>query len=495
MGNYYLKYLPNNKWGITLNLKHNENRNNGTFPLAASVDDARINPFRLNQDATTKMVDNLFNSSLSINYFGRLLNFTSQSSYQSNYRYYTKPIDGDFSPIDAITVVNNYGNKWNKVQVASQEFRLTSVTDASSPISWILGTYGFYQYNPVKQGIHFGKDAELVGAPFPNFTSINTNTLRSSGIAAFGQFTYTLTSKLGLTAGLRYDFERKNQNVLGEFAMDGEVPQVVRPDTSGSANFKAFSPKVALSYRASEVNNLYASYSRGYRAGGITQLSSDPGQPPLYSYKPEFSNSFEIGSKNSLFQNKMSLNIAFFYTQVTDAQVPTLLLPDAITVTRNAGKLKSKGAELELIARPLLGTKLQYSLGYVDARYTDLMVASNGEAVSLKGNRQIFSPKVTSSLALQEQFQLTRKSDKHIFARGEWRFLGDQYFDLANKIKQSGYHLFNIRAGVSLPAIDLTIFADNLSDERYIDYAYEFGAVHLANPRVFGASVSYKFRK
>ena len=63
IGNYYLRYIPNAQWAFTLNVKHNENRNNGTFPLAGSTEEAFENPFTVNQNAVTEMVDNTFNSS------------------------------------------------------------------------------------------------------------------------------------------------------------------------------------------------------------------------------------------------------------------------------------------------------------------------------------------------------------------------------------------------------------------------------------------------
>ena len=79
--------------------------------------------FKVNQNAVAKLVDNTFNASLSANYSGPGFNFTSQTSYQSNYRYYATPIDGDFSPADAITIINNYGSQWNNIKVATEELR------------------------------------------------------------------------------------------------------------------------------------------------------------------------------------------------------------------------------------------------------------------------------------------------------------------------------------------------------------------------------------
>ncbi|MES1222833.1 MAG: TonB-dependent receptor, partial [Bacteroidota bacterium] len=349
-GNYYLKYLVSPRWMLTLNAKNNVNRNNGPFSLVNGVDEAFSNPYHLNQNATTTMVDNTFNASLSVNYTGPVLNFTSQTAWQTNYRYYKQPIDGDFSPIDGVTIINNYGNKWNNVKALTQEFRFTSPATLSSPWKWTTGIYMFYQNVPNKQATRFGDDAALLGSPDSDFSVITTSKGKNSGAAFYGQASYDINEKLELTAGLRYDYEHKEQDVLGQYQHDPDPNPAfdTRPDTSASANFSSFSPKLSASYKAAKNSIVYVTYSRGYRTGGFTQLSSDPSQPPLYKFKPEYSNNYEAGIKNTFLKNRFRVNLTFFYSTINDAQVPTLVLPDAITVTKNAGKLESKGVELEL---------------------------------------------------------------------------------------------------------------------------------------------------
>jgi iron complex outermembrane receptor protein len=239
---------------------------------------------------------------------------------------------------------------------------------------------------------------------------------------------------------------------------------------------------------------LYASYSRGFRAGGITELGQDPEHaPPLYSFKPEYSNNYEVGSKNNFFDNKLRVNVTAFYTLVTDAQVPTLVLPQAITITKNAGRLNSKGAELELNATPFKGFYVDYNFGYTHARYTDLNVANNGEVLNLKGNHQIYTPDITSMLAAQYAYDLGGPQKVKLVARGEWRYLGSQYFDLANQIEQKGYSKFNARIGVDTKNFSLFLWESNIANKKYIDYAYDFGASHLGNPRTYGVSLSTNF--
>lgn len=489
-GNYYLKYLPSSAWDITLNVKHIANRNDGSFPLAGSVDEAFSNPYHLNQNAIATLVDNVFNSSLSANYSGRKFNFTTQTSYQSNYRYYAQPIDGDFSPADAVTIINDYGKKWNNVKVLTEELKFTSPASASK-FKWTTGAYFFYQNTPNKQATHFGKDAALVGSPDINYAIINTTKAKSFGAAAYAQGNYAITGKLSLIAGLRYDYQHSKQNVLGEYQPDGSPEPIfeTQPDTSGKVSYSALSPMATIAYQASANSNIYFTYSRGYRTGGLTQLGSDPSQPPLYAYKPEYSNNFELGFKNTFLNNRLRANIALFYTNVTDAQVPTLILPDAITVTKNAGKLESKGVEAELAATPLKGLQIIYNFGYTDAKYTTLNLSKYGEEVDLSGNKQIFTPDVTSLLAAQYNVAIVPAKKIGLMLRGEWNYLGKTYFDLSNTIEQDAYSLFNLKAGVTSKHLELYFWMRNIGDKKYISYAYDFGAVHLGDPKTYGITL------
>lgn len=495
MGNYYIKFTPCSKWSLTLNVKHVQNRNDGAFPLVNGVDDAFSNPFVLNQDAVARMIDNSFNSSLSVNFAGKKFNFSSQTAYQDNYRYYDKPLDGDFSPIDGVTIINNFGDKWNKVKVLTQEIKFSNPAASASKLKWTAGTYLFHQDNPTKQAVRFGNDALLVGAPDINFSTINSTKGKSRGIAFFGQASFAITPKLNIIAGLRYDNEKKEYQMLGQYQKDPDPnPQFdTRPDTSAAARFQAFSPKLGFSYAIHSNNQAFITYSRGYRTGGLTALSSDPSQPPLFPYDPEYSNNFEAGIKNTFMDKRLQVNLTLFYTNVTGAQVPTLVLPDAVTITKNAGKLHSKGIELELSATPVKGLQVDYNFGYTDASYKSLKLSQNGTEADLNGKRQLFTPEETSMLALQYGYAVGKKQQVRFTARAEWFYIGEQYFNLTNTIRQSGYNLFHVRGGVTASKVSLFFWARNLSDRKYIAYAYDFGAVHLGTPKIYGATLTYNF--
>ncbi|HZB13945.1 MAG TPA: TonB-dependent receptor [Chryseolinea sp.] len=492
-GNYYLKYLATPRLSVTLNVKNHSNRNDGAFALSPDPETAFDEPFKVEQNALTTLIDNVFNTSLNIQHAGSIVNFTSLTTYQSNHRYYENPIDGDFSPADIITINNNYGKDWNNVKVWTQEFKFTS-SPSSSPWQWTAGSYLFHQNSPNKQATNFGENGDLFGAQ-PNTSILNTTEATSRGIAFYGQAIYSVNKYFDITVGARYDYEHKKQRVLGEYLMNPDPTPIfeTQPDTSATASYNAFSPKLGLTYNITEDHHLYGVYSRGYRTGGFTQLSSDPSQPPLYQYKPEFSNNFEIGIKNNILHNRVRLNISAFYIKVIDAQVPTLVLPQALTVTQNAGELTSKGFEMELSATPSKGIQIDYSLGYTDAKYDELTVPNQGNEVDLTGNRQVFTPEVTSMLAVQFSPQISEWQSLKFVVRGEAVCIGDQYFDLANTIKQSSYGLFNGRAGFSGTNFELMFWIRNISDERYISYAYDFGGTHLGDPRNLGVTLRAMF--
>ena len=79
------------------------------------------------------------------------------------------------------------------------------------------------------------------------------------------------------------------------------------------------------------------------------------------------------------------------------------------------------------------------------------------------------------------------------FIRTEWKYIGTTYFDLANNIKQSPYNLINASAGIQMNDISFKFWTRNLTNQRYISYAYDFGAVHLGDPATSGLTISVRF--
>jgi len=493
--NIYLKYLLNTKWSFTMNLKNLWNHNKGAFPLNPTVESAFAKPYHLDQNAIGEMVDNTLNTSLQIRHTGSKMDFSSLTAYQSNYRYYKSPVDGDFSPLDIISIVNDYGKNWNKVSAWTEELRLSSATAAVSPLKWAVGSYLFLQKAPNKQGVHFGADAALAGSPDSNYTIINTAQIKNQGAAFYGQLEYALSNHFSAVAGLRYDYQQSNAEVSGLYLPDGSINGFpTQPDTSGKTTYHALSPMFSFSFHPDDHAHIYVSYNRGFRTGGLTQLSSDPSQPPLYPYQPEYSNNYELGLKSNYFTNRLHANFAIFYNTVQSVQIPTLILPDAITVIKNAGGLDSKGFEAELQGLVLPGLELTYHFGYTHATYTSGKLSSNGNAVDLDGKRQVFTPDMTSMGVMQYSFKLPKPIGVNAFIRGEWYYFGKQFFDLSNLQEQSSYQLLNASVGITYSFFSISAWLRNITGTQYVAYAYDFGAARLGDPYTYGVNMKFKFR-
>ncbi len=492
--NISLKYLLNPKWSFALNMKNLWNRNYGAFALSPTTEMALSNPYHLDQNAIGQMVDNSLNTSLQIRYTGEKMDFTSLTAYQSNYRYYKNPVDGDFSPLDIISIVNDYGKPWNKVDAWTEELRLSSPAASVSPLKWAIGSYLFIQTAPNKQGVHFGADASLAGSPDSNYTIVNTTKMENKGLAFYGQVEYALSKKFGVAGGLRYDYQHSRSTVSGMYVPDSSAGFIIQAEETGYTSYHALTPMLSLSYRAGENAHIYASYRQGYRTGGLTQLSSDPSQPPLYPYKPEFSNNYELGWKGNYFASRFHANLAVFYNTVKDVQVPTLILPDAITIIKNAGGLTSKGFEAELEGLIVKGLQMTYHFGYTDAKYTSGKLSSNGDEVDLDGKRQLFTPDMTSMLVLEYSGALPKLIGVNGFIRGEWYYFGKQYFDLSNSQLQTSYQMLNTSVGISYSFFSISVWMRNMTNAKYIAYAYDFGASRLGDPYNYGVTMKFRIR-
>ncbi len=488
--NLDLRYATGGAWSARLNLKGHRTDNRGAFPLAGSADAAFKNPYVLDQNATATMRDRGLNASLAIARSGQRVRLDMQTAWQSNHRIYDGPLDGDFSRADIVSIYNDYGDRFNRVGVWSQELRLSSAASSGGRLQWVTGLFGFTQDNPVRQATVFGKDAGLFGIPDKNFSLVSQNLGKGAGLALFGHGTYRLTDRLSLLGGLRVDRERRELEVRGEYEKGSSVRFVTRPDTSASASYGAVSPKLGLQYSLGGDRLAYGTYSRGFRAGGLTTLGSDPAQPPLISYDPEYSDNLEAGLKGGTREGRLSYRLAVFHTSVTNAQVPTLLLPDAVTVIRNAGRMRSYGVEAETEARLAGGWALTARLGLTDARYTRLVMGDNGSQKDLSGNRQVFTPSHTALLAAEYVRPIGTRQRWRLEARVEGVSTGRQYFDLANRISQSAYTQLNSRVGISGSRWSLHAWARNLTDRTYIAYAYDFGAVRLGAPRTWGVTLA-----
>lgn len=357
----------------------------------------------------------------------------------------------------------------------------------------------------------------VAGLYYFNETGNNINnldftpvTFRSGGrfqtksYAAFAQATWTIVPSLDLTVGLRYTEDRKSflpdQEILVDktggalIASSPNTPQTrVLPYVRVHQSEDAFTPMVNLAWHATPDVMLYGSFSQGFKSGGFVQRVF----PPLAA-TPQFSSekatAYEIGFKSTLFDRKLTLNGAVFYTKYDNLQVQ--VFTGIAPVTKNAAQAEIKGAELEARLSPGGGWFLEGSLGYLDPKFTKIDPAATEITLNSKFER---IAKWTISASLAKSIELGNGGE--LTARGDWSYRSGMYMDALNsrELYQPGYSLFNANLTYDLPGGALSVIAGvtNIANKKYSVtgvYGSSFGLYEqmFARPREWSVTVKWK---
>ena len=499
-GNMFLKWLVSNRFQLTLNLKGQQDKSNNSGFMVSQFSDtyAFANPDVINLSRIQNHERNILNTSLVAKYNADKFTITSISALQT--------ISFGFKDLDFPGIYHSYydgkiGELLPPQKVWSQELRINSHSD--SKFQYTAGVYAFTQkgYEPTTNTAYELSDAEAVAFGLPSGTYlINRNRSNNSGLAGFGEMSYQLTNKLKTTVGLRYDYEKREAtfNGFGDAMLFNGVITEINPNITSNGNYSAISPKFSVNYSVNELSNIYATYTRGFRAGGINASSLPEGV--RQTFDPEYSNNYEIGYKSYLLNKKLSIGASAFLIQWKDLQFYNLVAP--FTYAReNVGNAQSAGIEIEVSALPTKGLQLDGSFGFNPTEYKgfDLKRVNFGTGVesttAIGGNKLSNAP--THTLFLGAQYEYSINTKLKAILRGEIRNLGKQYTDIQNQIEQPSYTLLNSRIGLTYDKYSLFIWGQNLNNERYLAYGNpdsSFGRQsRMAQPRTFGITLSAKF--
>jgi iron complex outermembrane receptor protein len=394
--------------------------------------------------------------------------------------------DLDYSPLPFLMRDNT-----EEATQFTQEFRIAAapvtLSDAAA-LTWQLGVFGFTQDYEQDAINTIGAMLPPFFAPFPIRMHTPKGTIDDFGLAAFGHATLTLNSKFDIGVGARADRERKTAELSTFFD-----PSVAPAGTvDAERKWTNVSPSASLGYRINDSHMIYASGSRGFKAGGF-----NPAAPPSATiYDEELSWNAEGGLKTTWAGGKVRLNGAVFYIDWTDLQL-NLPIPGGggQFYISNVGGATSRGLELELTARATDGVDLFGSFGYTRARFSEGSV-STGADVSDK--KVPFTPDYTASFGLQVSRNV--RSNVMAFGRAEVVARGEFQYDDANTAGQEAYALVNLRAGVEVRRVTVEGWMRNAFDKRYIPTAFSYPGLAPSGfvgesgaPRTFGISVGVRF--
>ncbi len=509
------------------------------------------------------LITNTTITGLTITFAGDNFSITSVSSYYDA-DYYQKA-DTDGSPDDMLTIT------WSSDAIGySQDLRFSSEFEGMFNIiagvyygaedQYMNNLYSVFQ-TPPDLRVGFAKPDTSQQYPFLLDFGILDQRLETqkTSAAVYSQMRFDLTDRFGIDLGLRYTKDDSTLSYLNisRIGYDGSprgtyVPgndtgvddayisaplsqsQILDlvsdptlllmytnagythgPYTLDSApelkaNEAEWTGKLGADFRVNEDIMVYASASRGYRAGSYNGGVYYVARPLETAYaSPEYIEALELGFKADLLDNTMRLNAALFSYDYTDQQFINVV--GFSNFLENAGGSTIQGFEAELWARLGERLTLQIGLGYLETEYTELTLANTetiadaDDRVDLSGNELILAPKLNYSISLDYDALITDAG--YLSINANTNFQDDQWFSAYNddngygQISQEAYWVFNGR--VSWHAADdsytLSVWGKNLADEEYDVYGINlqagFGHDNYlgGQPRTFGAEATYRF--
>ncbi len=488
--------------------------------------------------------------------------------------------DPDYTTVDILQYdPARFGSKFNQF---SEELRLAGRV---GKLDWLIG--GFYAREDLTQnvslryGSQFEQYASLLFSGGTNPALVGTILGRTPGtsfvagqgqednydqrernLAFFTNNNFHVTDKFEITVGARYTDELKRftalyNNTDGGIGCATALSRAAIPSLTGTIgatsgltcgtfqnpnfnNLRNYQRKaeqqltgtVKADYRFSSELLTYASYARGYKAGGfnldrsvlcsftINASCTQRFQPNLdTSFKRETVDSFEAGFKSTLLDRKLLFNATAFYQNYQNFQLNTF--NGLIFTVVSVPKVTTAGADVDFVWFAAEGLTLNGGVTYADTKYgNDIAGAlgATGKCTSLAagapatagtpagcsllpGSRLSLAPLWSATLGASYSHKLGESFMGRASIDAKYNSEYNTGSDL-NPVKlQKAYTIVNARVSVApvSDAISLELFAQNLFNQNYIQVAFDATAqsrtynAFLGSPRVFGATVRAKF--
>jgi iron complex outermembrane receptor protein len=409
--------------------------------------------------------------------------------------------DGTAAPVVDLIAPSDFSTQY------SQEIQFVSTTD--SKLKWVAGLYGFFE----KTGFApTGVASSLLFAPVlgPGYWySATYGTVKTQSYAAFGQATYALTDKFNLTLGARVgqdhkDFEPSFSDFLQ--VVNGSLappPIFVANYPERNATWNNFSPKITVDYKLGDTM-FYATWARGYKQGVFNVASPVFGDP----INPEKLASYEVGSKSSFFDNRMTLNLSAYYYDWSNIQVEvTLPQAGASSVLENGGGAYLHGAEASFDA--LLIPKLELKAtaawekghyGYFPQGLSSFDLTPTGNVainIQPQGNTTEKTPEWVLTTRLQYTVDLPKGGSLHL--NGDWYYNDGFFWEPSNQIRQPAFGVLGASVLYATPDDTWHVngWIKNITNKYYQmdEKITGFGIVdNDAPPRMFGITLSKTFK-
>ncbi len=470
----------------SINLKGKYTSSEAGFAYYQGVSDDTIEDFSINTSQNIINQDERdvyeLSAKLTQHYDLGKFEFVTAYSNSENEHFY----DGDYSA-DATFIDEDgffrapFGTEGlYDIESLTLESRFISQSDQA--FRWSVSA--FYQQRDRDTAVLFYDDftdAEiLTRADFANdepYLSIIDNN-SSDAWALAGQFNYDINEQLELTGAMRYDHDTRES-----------FDPTNKDATYAKKSFSQLQPKVTLAYQMNDDLLLYTGYSRGFRSGGF----NEPADGISRTFDKEISDSYEIGFKTALFNNKVTLNGAAFIIEQDDAQFTQFNIDTFTLENLSIDEVQTKGLELEAAFAATSNLSINLSAGIVDSEIKRFALRPE-----LAGRPQFWVPEYNYGLSANHNLALN--GEWSLFSRAELLIEGPKTFSIdIPDVESSRYTYLNAGAGLKSEQWSVQVYVDNLTDERAIEdiFLLADGVTDLVRqpnkPRSYGIELSYQF--
>ncbi|MDZ7588796.1 MAG: TonB-dependent receptor [Parasphingorhabdus sp.] len=441
--------------------------------------------------------------------------------------------EGDFLPRAIVGTAQLHDEGVVQTDQLSAELRIAS--DQSKPFVYQFGGFLFHSQNTqdftrrdivcanttlptAASGARPCDVNDLVNTAFPTATSASNVDI--TNYAVFGQATYNFTDQLSITGGIRATKDEINYTHVrapginaatglplagpgisgnpagGNIAAGGNGTNVSQ-GKSGNSNI---SGKASVQFKPTDDLLFYGSYTRGYKGPAFNVFFNHTRPTNSVPINEETSNSFEAGFKSQFWDNRIQLNAAAFTVTYDGFQANSFVLLNGAVVTNltNAGKVRSRGGEVDAVITPVEGLTLRGSVAYANAKVLEfnpnpLTNAPNAQ----NGTKLPLAPEWSWNVGAD--YAIPVGDAFKIYAGTNYNYTGSQFSDLGNAGPIDGYGIWNASLGIG-DADDryrLTFIARNIGDVSYVLLNTNAGQrfqVPRDADRYFGVSLSARIR-
>ena len=362
------------------------------------------------------------------------------------------------------------------VETRTADLRLLSAPEQGlmdGGVDWVLGLF------VLDKNVDFTRDYTYAGGLFTSDFGVDR-------VALYGELATDLAASWRVSLGLRAEQHES------DYTDSADVQFAPEDNMTGG--------RLLIERSLDSGNLLYASLTRGYKAGGFNTdgtLDAD-----LRLFDPETLWNMEIGFKGSLINDRLGLSAALFRMQRRDVQVATSITrvrqdesAEFIQYTSNAAKGVNQGLEVEAVFQASDRLRLSANLGLLDATYEDYV---NGAGEDLDGRDQAQSPAYHFYLAAD--YQLADGLRLNVNLEGK----DDYYFSAGHAEQSPSYTLLNSALSYSTDGWDLSLWGRNLADKDYFLRGFSFPNdprdgytstrwTQLGAPRQFGVTAKASF--